>query len=545
MTVDYGPRSALVVVDVQNDFADPDGSLYVRGGAAAIVAVQRGDRGREGRRRAGSSTRRTGTRRARRTSPRTAACGRCTASPARGAPSCTPTCRRRRAGAQGQRRRGRLLGLHDGATPRPATTSSTGLAELLRSHGVETVVVVGLATDYCVKATALDAVGLGFRPPCSPPAVRAVDLEPGDGERALDEMRAAGAPWRDPRPIAMSEPSPPPSSQPAPSTSVPPSARRARARHGHRPLRADHGRRATTRPASTHEATFELFVRRLPAERRFLVAAGLDAALAGLEAFGYGDGDARPTSRALGLFPPGFLDLLVRAALHRRGVGGPRGRGGVRRRAAGARHRSAGRGPAGRDVPAQPDRQPDAWWRRRRPGWPWPAATAAFVDFSARRDHGVDAAMAAARAAWIARRRAARRWWPPGSAGASRSSGTMAHSFVMAFDDERDAFRAYARGVPPVGGPADRHLRHRRAGPATPSRWPTSCGARASGWRASGSTRATSPRCRSRCARSSTTPGSRDVHILASGDLDEHRIVELLAAGAAVDAFGVGTQLGT
>ena len=57
--------------------------------------------------------------------------------------------------------------------------------------------VVGLATDYCVKATALDAVRLGFETALLTDAVAAVDLEPGDGERALDEMREAGvAMWR-------------------------------------------------------------------------------------------------------------------------------------------------------------------------------------------------------------------------------------------------------------------------------------------------------------------------------------------------------------
>ena len=52
--------------------------------------------------------------------------------------------------------------------------------------------MVGLATDYCVKATALDARRLGFDTAVLADAIAAVDLEPGDGERALDEMREAG-----------------------------------------------------------------------------------------------------------------------------------------------------------------------------------------------------------------------------------------------------------------------------------------------------------------------------------------------------------------
>ena len=66
---------------------------------------------------------------------------------------------------------------------------ATELEALLRDAGVERVVVVGLATDYCVKATALDAVRLGFETEVLADAIAAVDLEPGDGERALDEMR--------------------------------------------------------------------------------------------------------------------------------------------------------------------------------------------------------------------------------------------------------------------------------------------------------------------------------------------------------------------
>jgi nicotinamidase/pyrazinamidase len=69
---------------------------------------------------------------------------------------------------------------------------STGLADYLRGKGVETVALLGLATDYCVKFTALDAVREGFRTRVLMEGCRAVDLEPGDGERAFEEMRAAG-----------------------------------------------------------------------------------------------------------------------------------------------------------------------------------------------------------------------------------------------------------------------------------------------------------------------------------------------------------------
>jgi nicotinamidase/pyrazinamidase len=68
----------------------------------------------------------------------------------------------------------------------------TDLEELLRSHGVEEVTVVGLATDYCVKNTALDALRAGFRVQVDPEGVRGVNVDPGDSDRALEELRDAG-----------------------------------------------------------------------------------------------------------------------------------------------------------------------------------------------------------------------------------------------------------------------------------------------------------------------------------------------------------------
>jgi nicotinamidase/pyrazinamidase len=68
----------------------------------------------------------------------------------------------------------------------------TELERLLRERGVDTVEVSGLALDYCVKATALDAKRAGFDVVVHRDATRAVEVEPGDGERAVQELRAAG-----------------------------------------------------------------------------------------------------------------------------------------------------------------------------------------------------------------------------------------------------------------------------------------------------------------------------------------------------------------
>lgn len=69
---------------------------------------------------------------------------------------------------------------------------STGLVDLLAERGVRDVILTGLATDYCVLFTALDALDLGFSVSVATDGVRAVDAAQGDGERALERMRDAG-----------------------------------------------------------------------------------------------------------------------------------------------------------------------------------------------------------------------------------------------------------------------------------------------------------------------------------------------------------------
>lgn len=69
---------------------------------------------------------------------------------------------------------------------------ATGLADFLREQHVSDVFVCGLATDYCVKATALDAAALGLRTHLVEDACRGVERRPGDVARAIAEMRAAG-----------------------------------------------------------------------------------------------------------------------------------------------------------------------------------------------------------------------------------------------------------------------------------------------------------------------------------------------------------------
>jgi nicotinamidase/pyrazinamidase len=69
----------------------------------------------------------------------------------------------------------------------------TELAKILREKGVQRVVVCGLATDYCVRATAHDALKEGFEVLLLEDAIRGVEVNPGDCQRAIDELRKAGA----------------------------------------------------------------------------------------------------------------------------------------------------------------------------------------------------------------------------------------------------------------------------------------------------------------------------------------------------------------
>jgi nicotinamidase/pyrazinamidase len=80
----------------------------------------------------------------------------------------------------------------DPATEGYSGFQATELEQVLRERGIESVTVVGLATDYCVRHTALDALRAGFAVDVDESGARGIDVEPGDVQRALDEVRAAG-----------------------------------------------------------------------------------------------------------------------------------------------------------------------------------------------------------------------------------------------------------------------------------------------------------------------------------------------------------------
>lgn len=189
--VEYDPETALVVVDVQNDFADPDGSLYVQGGEAVVVAAadeiwRAAD--------AGALVVYTADWHPPETPhfakdggiwPVHCVAGTWGAEFHPGLPVIGPVVRKGAGGEDG----------YSGFTmrhPETGETVPTTLAGLLQEHQISRLVVVGLATDYCVVETALDGLTVGWEVTVPTGCVAAVELQPGDGERALQRIVAAG-----------------------------------------------------------------------------------------------------------------------------------------------------------------------------------------------------------------------------------------------------------------------------------------------------------------------------------------------------------------
>jgi nicotinamidase/pyrazinamidase len=187
----YTARTALVVVDVQNDFADPQGSLSVRGGPDVVHAVNAEvDRATA----AGAPVFYTQDWHPADT-PHFAKDGgtwpvHCVQGTwgAQLHPQLTVAGEVVRKGEHGE----------DGYSgfsmkdPVSGGVVPTRLARLLRDADVEQLVVVGLATDYCVRATALEGREQGWPVTVPWTAVAAVDVSPGDGDRTRDELQAAG-----------------------------------------------------------------------------------------------------------------------------------------------------------------------------------------------------------------------------------------------------------------------------------------------------------------------------------------------------------------
>ncbi len=187
----YDTKVALVVVDMQNDFADPQGSLFVKGAASILPLVNSEARlARE----AGALVVYTQDWHPESTNhfakdggiwPVHCVGGTWGADFHPALDVDGPTIRKGTNGEDGYSG----FSMKD---PTTGATSPTELEALLRERGIERVVVVGLATDYCVSATAIDAARLGFGTEVLQDAIASVDLEADDGTRAIHLMQAAG-----------------------------------------------------------------------------------------------------------------------------------------------------------------------------------------------------------------------------------------------------------------------------------------------------------------------------------------------------------------
>lgn len=188
----YGPGSALIVVDLQNDFADPLGSLYVRGGEKVVQPINE-----EVRRavEAGATVAYTQDWHPSVTPhfkkdggiwPVHCIGGSWGAELVPGLVVAGPVVRKGAGGEDGYSG----FGVRD---PLTGEERPTELAGLLRERGVQHVTVTGLATDYCVKHTVLDALAIGFSAAVLAGFTRPVDLRTGDGAAALEEMEQSGA----------------------------------------------------------------------------------------------------------------------------------------------------------------------------------------------------------------------------------------------------------------------------------------------------------------------------------------------------------------
>jgi len=187
----YDAQTALVVVDMQNDFAHPRGSLFVAGGDQIVAAVHA-----EAVRAANAGAfvvytqdwhpsvtahfQKDGG-----TWPVHCVQDTWGAEFVEGIEVLGPVIRKGADGRDGYSG----FSVRD---PLTGTRDETRLGAVLREHGIRRVVICGLATDYCVVETALDAVRLGLHAAVITSLVAAVNLQPGDGERALGRMSQAG-----------------------------------------------------------------------------------------------------------------------------------------------------------------------------------------------------------------------------------------------------------------------------------------------------------------------------------------------------------------
>ncbi len=396
----------------------------------------------------------------------------------------------------------------------------TGFAESLKAKDVRRLFVCGLATDYCVLSTVLDAIKLGFEVFLLTDAIRAVEVKPGDGERAINEMQKLGCRLLTLDRLAHAPPAP---------SALWTDLYQLTMLEGYH----DRAMRGT--------AVFEFFVRELPAGWNFLLACGLELALDYIETLHFTEAD-RAWMRRSGFFKPGFIDALEHFRFSGDVDAMPEGtvffpNEPVLRVTAPLaeaqlletrlinllQHSILVASKAARMVLHAPGKK--------------------LIDFGCRRAHGAEAGLIAARASYIA-----------GFAGTATVEagclwdipvfGTMAHSFILAHDSETEAFLNFARSQPEnvvlLIDTYDTARGAQKVVALSPKLAAEGISIRAVRLD-SGDLAAHAREVRAILDAS----GLKDTAVFASGDLDEHALARLRAKSAPIDGFGIGTRLAT
>ena len=395
---------------------------------------------------------------------------------------------------------------------------NTDLDQQLKKAGIKRLFVGGLATDYCVLNTVRDAVRLKYSVALLEDAIRAVNLKPKDGAKALNEMLELGC-----RPTTAESVCLAPRNPPALHTDL----------YQLSMLKAYHDR------GMNETAVFEFYIRSLPPERNFLMAAGLEQVLEYLENLQF-TAQERAWLKSSDRFPADFVDTLKDFRFDGEVDALPEGTV------------FFGNEPVLRITAPLPQAQLAesrvinilqmqilAASKAARMVLAAPGKT--LLDFGLRRAHGAEAGLFVARASYIA--------GFTGSATVPAEPfygipvfGTMAHSYILAHPDEASAFKNFAHSWPDNTiflldtydtEQAARTI-VRLAGDLKND------GISIKGVRLdSGDLGQHSKKVRVILDEG----GLQDTLIFASGNLDEYALEQLIAQQAPIDGFGIGTRL--
>ena len=395
---------------------------------------------------------------------------------------------------------------------------STDLDSRLKQAGIKRLFVGGLATDYCVLNSVRDAIRLNYQVILLEDAIRAVNVHPEDGAKAIHEMLELGS-----RPATLESVSLAPPATPSILTDL----------YQLTMLKAYHDR------GMNRTAVFEFYIRNLPPQRNFLMAAGLEQVLQYLENLRFTPQE-RDWMKSSGRFPADFVDALEDFRFTGEVHALPEGT------------IFFGNEPVLRIAAPLPQAQlaetrvinilqMQIMAASKAARMVLTAPDKILLDFGLRRAHGAEAGLFVARASYIA--------GFTGSATVPAEPcygipvfGTMAHSYIQAHEDETTAFRDFAHSWPDntillLDTYDTEQAAHKVVALA---RELQKEGISIKGVRLdSGDVDQHSKKVRTILDQG----GLQNTLIFASGNLDEYALAQLMAKQAPIDGFGIGTRL--